>query len=117
HGGIKIGTEQFLDPCTVNTIDRNVSADEVEQCFQRISQHLKLKNNCIKSVACLYTVTPDYGFVIDTIPGHPQILVASPCSGHGFKHSAAIGQILKDLALNQKTDFDISAFSLSRFRL
>ncbi|NEP57615.1 MAG: N-methyl-L-tryptophan oxidase [Symploca sp. SIO2G7] len=117
HGGIKIGIEQFLDSCTADTIDRNISADEVEQCFKRISQHLKVKNNCIKSVACLYTATPDYGFVIDTIPGHPQILVASPCSGHGFKHSAAIGQILKELALYQKTGFDISAFSLSRLSM
>ncbi|NEQ64079.1 MAG: N-methyl-L-tryptophan oxidase [Symploca sp. SIO2D2] len=117
HGGIKIGIEQFCDACTVDTIDRNVSADEIEECFKQISKHLKIKNNCLKSAACLYTVTPDYGFVIDTIPGHPQILVASPCSGHGFKHSAAIGQILTELALNQKTDFDISAFSLSRFSL
>ncbi len=115
HGGIKIGTEQYLDSCTADTIDRNVSVDEIEQCFKRISQHLKVKNNCIKSAACLYTVTPDYGFVLDTMPEHPQILLASPCSGHGFKHSAAIGQILKELAINQKTDFDISAFSLSRF--
>ncbi|NET62194.1 MAG: N-methyl-L-tryptophan oxidase [Symploca sp. SIO2E6] len=114
-GGIKIGTEQFADSCTADTINRNVSADEVEQGFQRISQHLKIKNHCIKSVACLYTVTPDYGFAIDTMPGHPQIILASPCSGHGFKHSAAIGQILQQLALNQRTDFDISAFSLSRF--
>jgi len=115
HGGIKMANEQFVDSCSADTVDRNVSVEEVKQCFQKISQHLKIKNNCIKSVACMYTVTPDYGFVIDTMPGHPQILLASPCSGHGFKHSAAIGQILKQLALHQKTEFDISAFSLSRF--
>src|SRR4029453_7291584 len=30
---------------------------------------------------CLYTVTPDHDFIIDQMPGAPQILIASPCSG------------------------------------
>ena len=34
---------------------------------------------------CLYTMTPDGDFLIDRLPGSPQIIVASPCSGHGFK--------------------------------
>ena len=63
---------------------------------------------------CIYTRTPDQDFVIDTLPGHPQIVLASPCSGHGFKFSILIGQILADLATKGATSHDISRFSLAR---
>ena len=48
---------------------------------------------------CLYTVTPDGDFLIDRLPGVPQVIVASPCSGHGFKFAPAIGRRLASLAL------------------
>ena len=64
---------------------------------------------------CIYTRTPDQDFVIDALPGCPQIVLASPCSGHGFKFSILIGQILTDLATKGATDHDISRFSLGRF--
>lgn len=64
---------------------------------------------------CLFTNTPDEHFIIDTLPGFPEVIVASPCSGHGFKFSSAIGEILADLAMNQASPFDLSAFRLVRF--
>lgn len=39
------------------------------------------------------------------------VVIASPCSGHGFKHSAAIGEVLADLSTNQKPKIDISKFA------
>jgi sarcosine oxidase len=47
---------------------------------------------------CLYTVAPDEQFQVDFLPGRPDVIVASPCSGHGFKFSCLIGRILADLA-------------------
>ena len=47
---------------------------------------------------CLYTKTPDEDFVIDLSPVDPRIVVASPCSGHGYKFASVIGEILADLA-------------------
>jgi monomeric sarcosine oxidase len=64
---------------------------------------------------CLYTMTPDENFIIDAHPEHPNIVYASPCSGHGFKFSTLIGSILTDLALNGTTEHDISMFHASRF--
>ena len=52
---------------------------------------------------CLFTNTPDEHFVIDTLPGHPEVIFASPCSGHGFKFSAVVGEILADLATKGET--------------
>ena len=46
----------------------------------------------LRSAACMYTVTPDSGFLIDWHPGDARVMVVSACSGHGFKHSAALGE-------------------------
>ena len=64
---------------------------------------------------CLYTMTPDEHFIIDKHPEYPNVVIASPCSGHGFKFSALIGSILADLAVTGRTEHDISLFSVSRF--
>jgi sarcosine oxidase len=64
---------------------------------------------------CIYTYTPDEDFILDTHPLHRQIVLASPCSGHGFKFASVIGEILADLATAGSTPHDISRFRLDRF--
>lgn len=64
---------------------------------------------------CIYTMTSDEDFVIDHAPSDPRIVVASPCSGHGFKFSSVIGEILADLSTKGSTRHDISRFRLGRF--
>jgi sarcosine oxidase len=116
-GGLKLATEKFNEKVTPETVNREVSDEESRQLYQEyVAERLPgLGPGCLKSAACLYTSTPDSGFVIDRHPQHENVLIASPCSGHGFKHSAAIGQILAELALDGKTEFDLSKFSLKRF--
>ena len=65
--------------------------------------------------ACLYTNAPDEHFIIDTLPGNEDVIVASPCSGHGYKFASAIGEALADLATGRKPAFDLSMFRLDRF--
>ena len=65
---------------------------------------------CVRSATCLYTATPDFHFLIDRHPRMPRVIVASPCSGHGFKHSAAVGEALAQMALGQATAVDVSRF-------
>jgi len=67
-----------------------------------------LSAHCVKAVSCCYTLTPDNGFVLDRLPQHHNVIVASPCYEHGFKHSAAIGEILAQLAAHGQSDLDIS---------
>jgi sarcosine oxidase len=64
--------------------------------------------------SCRYTMTPDEDFIIDRHPEHPQIVIASACSGHGFKFGVVIGRILADLATQGSTDYDIGRFRLDR---
>jgi sarcosine oxidase len=65
---------------------------------------------------CMYTRTPDEDFVIDRSSADPRIVLASPCSGHGFKFASVIGEVLADLALGKTPAHDISRFKLERFR-
>jgi sarcosine oxidase len=64
---------------------------------------------------CVYTNTPDHDFLLDRHPAHPNVIIASPCSGHGFKFSSAIGEILAEIVTTGETSFDLSPFALSRF--
>lgn len=63
---------------------------------------------------CLFTNTRDEHFVVDVLPATPQVVVASPCSGHGFKFASAMGEILADLATGKRPRFDLSLFALAR---
>jgi sarcosine oxidase len=63
---------------------------------------------------CLFTNTSDEHFVVDALPGAPQVLVASPCSGHGFKFASVIGEALADLATKGTTAHDLGLFRLAR---
>jgi len=56
---------------------------------------------------CLYNVAPDDQFQVGSPAGRADVVVASPCSGHGFKFSCLVGRVLADLAGHGFTDVDI----------
>jgi sarcosine oxidase len=70
----------------------------------------------VESVSCKYTLTPDHHFVIGFHPDYPNVVLASPCSGHGYKFASVIGEILADLATSGVTRHPIQLFGPSRFR-
>jgi sarcosine oxidase len=116
-GGIKIATEHYLATTTPGTAEREVSAAEIAALYETcVAPNFPgLSARCVKAVTCLYTVTPDFGFVIDAHPECARVIVASPCSGHGFKHSAAIGEALAELVVDGKSRIDLGAFAFARF--
>jgi sarcosine oxidase len=116
-GGIKVATEDYTKATSPDMVERAVTAQEKREMYTRhlVGSLPALSETCIKAVSCLYTTTPEAGFVLDTHPQHPQVIIASPCSGHGFKHSAAIGEVLAELVIEGKSQIDISSFSLRRF--
>jgi sarcosine oxidase len=117
EGGIKVATQQYEETTTPDSIERNVSAAEISAMYRNnVAPFLtSVREHCLKTETCPYTQTPDSGFVICPHPESDRVMIASPCSGHGFKHSAAIGEVLAELAIDGKTRFDLSHFSLSRF--
>ena len=115
-GGIKIATAQYEKTTTPDAVDRNVSPAEFAAMHRLIAPFFAgLTGQCIKAITCLYTQTPDSGFVISPHPDLDRVIIASPCSGHGFKHSAAIGELLAGMATGAPPSIDLSPFSLSRF--
>jgi len=116
-GGFKIAFEQYDKTCDPDTVNREVSKDEIESMFKNYvaSNFPKAKSSCVKSATCLYTVTPDGAFVIDWMPGSKRVVLCSPCSGHGFKHSPAIGECIADLVTTGESRIDLSSFKLDRF--
>ncbi len=70
-----------------------------------------------RTETCLYTRSPDEHFIIGLHPDAPQIVLASPCSGHGFKFASLIGEILADLATTGSTDMPIGLFAPERLTL
>ena len=120
--GVKVATEQFAVATAADARRSPVSAAAADAEARRMHHahvHQRLvgvSDRCLRSVTCLYTVTPDFGFIIDRHPELDRVLVASPCSGHGFKHSAAVGEVLAGLAIDGGSRIDLTAFSIGRFR-
>jgi sarcosine oxidase len=108
----KVATAQYLETTTPDTVDRAVADAEKDSMLQR---HLLPRFHapgarCTDARACLYTVTPDHGFVVDRLSGWPGVHVASACSGHGFKHSAAVGEALAQQVLDLPGRLDLRPF-------
>src|SRR5262249_33546821 len=115
--GVKVAKHHHLDEAVdPDHYDRAVSATDEAVIRIALKAHLpEADGRPAAAQTCLYTMTPDGGFIIDRLPGSPQILVPSPCSGHGFQFAPVIGEILADLPVMGRTEHDISRFSLARF--
>jgi sarcosine oxidase len=117
RAGIKVASEQYRHATDPDRLERAVSPAEQAEMFGRhVAGRLRgVTSECVHSAACLYTVSPDSGFVVDRHPEVERATVVSACSGHGFKHSAALGEALARRALNETGGFDLSVFSPARF--
>ena len=114
---VKLATEQFIIDNDPDHTQREVSTEERRSMYKGyIEGHLPgLSERCHAATTCLYTVTPDSNFVIDVHPNDQRVIIVSPCSGHGFKHSAAIGEALAEQVFDGKSKIDISSFGMQRF--
>ncbi|HUF38244.1 MAG TPA: N-methyl-L-tryptophan oxidase [Anaerolineales bacterium] len=67
----------------------------------------------IYTKTCLYTLTPDRDFILDRLPGHPNVFVTVG-AGHAFKFASVLGRILSDLVIDGRSESDINAFRFDR---
>lgn len=114
--GVKIAGEQFAETTDPDRVERTVSAAEPATTY---ASHIRgriagVTDRCLRSETCLYTVAPGSRFLIDRHPDSERVIVASPCSGHGFKHSAALGEAIAELATEGRSRLDLVPFSLAR---
>jgi sarcosine oxidase len=117
-GGVKVATEQFETETSADAVALPATAADIATVHaDLVAPFVRgVAARCVKAVSCLYTVTPDFGFVIDCHPESDRVLIVSPCSGHGFKHSPAIGEAVAAWADDGAAPFGIDAFRFARFR-
>ncbi|WP_282943506.1 N-methyl-L-tryptophan oxidase [Paenibacillus sp. RC67] len=117
--GVKIGRHdvgqpwqpgQNFEPFGNYPEDEQDLRQALEQFMPRASGRL------LRGAVCKYEMTPDEDFIIDTHPEYDRIWIAGGFSGHGFKFSSVVGEILSELIVKGETKQDISPFALSRFK-
>jgi sarcosine oxidase len=115
--GFKIGRfhhrYEAVDP---DLMDRETNPEDEAVLRAVVKQYFPNANGpLLRAGTCLFTNTPDEHFIIDRHPVYSQVLLVSPCSGHGFKFCSVVGEIVADLVERGATPHDISLFRLSRF--
>jgi len=113
--GVKVAIHHQGEPADPDTARRAAVPEEAERLRAIMSELTPAFNGrLLESAVCLYTNTPDGDFLIDRSPVDARVILASPCSGHGFKFAPAIGEVLADLALDRSPAVDIRPFRLGR---
>jgi sarcosine oxidase len=115
-GGVKVASESYERTTKPDGRQHPATRPETEQMYERcVAPYLPwLGAEPVKTVSCLYTSTRGSRFLIDRHPRYDSVLVVSACSGHGFKHSAAIGEAVAQCLTGHQSDIDLSAFSFSQ---
>ena len=111
--GLKVATLGTGVACDPDRVDRTTSREDEAPVRQLLRDHLACGDGDLRaSKVCMYTMSPDEHFIIGM---DGRVVYASACSGHGFKFSSVMGEILADLATTAKTSHDIGFISRSRF--
>jgi sarcosine oxidase len=105
HAGRSIRPDEML---------QDAAKEEISEMEGIANKYLNMVPIFTTSSVCMYTNTPDENFIIDFHPAFKNIIIASPCSGHGFKFSSLTGKLLSDMAMDNKIDFDLAPFSITR---
>jgi sarcosine oxidase len=115
--GVKVASEQYSIQSDPDTVPRIVADEESTAMYSRhVAGRLRgVTAKVVDAKACPYTVTPDAGFIVDRAPGMDRVLVVSACSGHGFKHSAALGEAIAEQLVDGGSRIPLDAFALSRW--
>ncbi|MGH3508540.1 MAG: FAD-dependent oxidoreductase, partial [Nocardioidaceae bacterium] len=106
-GGPPVDPDRQVDP---------VDEDRLALLRGHVQSMLPGVGDPVRSLRCLYTLTPDRDFVLGPVPGHEAVLVGLG-AGHGFKFAPTFGRLLADLAERGDTDADVSPFRMDRAAL
>ena len=114
--GVKIACHEHGMTTNPENVVREPSASDLSPLLANAGRRLPtLQGPPIYGKICLYTNTPDEDFIVDAVPDLPGAFFCSGCSGHGFKFTILLGQILARLADGDPVSHNLSRFALSRF--
>jgi monomeric sarcosine oxidase len=115
--GVKVaehsGGQVIADPLTVS---RDIDHSEQSRVAAFLADCLPgVSMQVTDHAVCLYTMSPDEHFILDSLPYEPNVSIAAGLSGHGYKFAPVLGRALADLALDGGTALPIDFLSLRRF--
>jgi sarcosine oxidase len=112
--GLKVARHHRGERTAPATLDRAVSDPDVEIVRSFLADAIPSANGrFITGSVCMYTNAPDGHFVIDRLPSDDDVIIVSPCSGHGFKFAPAIGELVADIVGAEASTGD-SPFRIDR---
>ncbi len=113
--GLKVARHHSGTFAAPETVDRATSPEDEGRVRRFLRAHIPIADGELRSSkVCMYTNTPDEHFLLGMYPGSAHVVYASACSGHGFKFSTVIGEILADLAVEGATRHPIGFLSAAR---
>ena len=115
YGEATVKAAQDCGGLRVDPDDRTFEPDaEMEQRLaQHVNRTLPGSGAPVRSLRCLYTLTPDRDFVLAPVPDHPSVLVGLGAA-HGFKFAPTLGRLLSDLMLEGRSTADLSPYRFDR---
>lgn len=115
--GLKAMRERFDQPCHPDSVDRTVRGEEIAELYECYihDRVAGVKPTALRSAVCLYSETPDEKFLIDYHPETDNVMFASACSGHGFKHSTALSEAMVAQIMDSSSQSAPSPLSLALF--
>ncbi len=117
HAGSLAG-EEVNQPVDPDSYNEAADGDWLPQVRQRLSRRYPAMHRSYGrgGFGALYAITPDWHPILDRLPGLEGGFCAVGFSGHGFKLSPIVGQLMAELVLDgQARTLDISPLRLSRF--
>ncbi|MCC6791691.1 MAG: N-methyl-L-tryptophan oxidase [Thermomicrobiales bacterium] len=115
--GLKYANHQGGTRTDPDSVERTTT-DEEAAFMVRAGRWLfgdeQITGNVLKSAVCMYAMTPDGHFIIDRLPGYPNVTVGAGFSGHGFKFATAVGEKLVNLAYDRE-ERPLELLSIDRF--
>ncbi|HEY1947103.1 MAG TPA: N-methyl-L-tryptophan oxidase [Bryobacteraceae bacterium] len=115
--GVKTAMHSGGEHCTAANIDREIRDADVVEIRNYLQSFIPSLNGLLlRAATCMYTLTPDEHFVVAIHPRHSQVCIAAGFSGHGFKFTSVMGEILADLAVDRRTSHPIDFLSPARFK-
>ncbi len=116
--GVKVGLHDLPAPAVADPGRNPLEVDPAEwaEVAAWVSRRLPALDSAdVRAEGCMYTHTPDEAFSIGIPRAYPGVVLAAACSGHGFKHATAVGDVAAALAVDEEPAVDLAPFSPDRF--
>lgn len=113
-GHFKVGLHRSGPSVDPDAPRLEVDDERLDRVRGYVAGHLAPHRDLARTDTCRYTNTPDEDFVLDRVG---PLVIASPCSGHGFKFVPLMGAAIADLATGTEPPFPIEPFRADRAAL